>query len=66
MNNFFRTSVGNKRFRLFIENRLETYLEAKTKKEKSIVVSSIVEVFRANARPNGGGFIRKVRTEVYR
>ena len=54
---------GNVAFRTYIENSIETYAEATTKLEKSIVVSKIVEAIRS-ASPEGG-FVKKENGRWY-
>eukprot|EP00546_Thalassionema_frauenfeldii_P011727 CAMPEP_0178928732 /NCGR_PEP_ID=MMETSP0786-20121207/20106_1 /TAXON_ID=186022 /ORGANISM="Thalassionema frauenfeldii, Strain CCMP 1798" /LENGTH=132 /DNA_ID=CAMNT_0020604707 /DNA_START=194 /DNA_END=589 /DNA_ORIENTATION=+ len=49
--------VGNRRFRIIIENHCESYDKAKTKSDKSAIVLSIIRSIR-NA---GGNFIRRNR-----
>ena len=51
--------VGNRRFRIVIDNNLETYIEARTKHEKSLVVTVIVDSVRDCTTRAGGGFVRK-------
>eukprot|EP00542_Grammatophora_oceanica_P018980 CAMPEP_0194049290 /NCGR_PEP_ID=MMETSP0009_2-20130614/30234_1 /TAXON_ID=210454 /ORGANISM="Grammatophora oceanica, Strain CCMP 410" /LENGTH=193 /DNA_ID=CAMNT_0038695403 /DNA_START=238 /DNA_END=819 /DNA_ORIENTATION=+ len=46
------THPGNKWFRSIIDEKLSTYSSAKSKLEKSVVVSSIVDTIRAKS-PNG-------------
>jgi hypothetical protein len=53
-------SVGNRRFRMCIENNLSHYVKAKSRQEKSQMVCNIVEGIKANSSP-GAGFIKKVR-----
>jgi hypothetical protein len=60
---YFNSSVGTRRFRSCINNYLNGYVAAKTKKEKSMVVTTIVDMFQKNKQPAGGGFIRKVSDE---
>jgi hypothetical protein len=52
-------SVGNRRFRICIENNLSNYVKAKSRQEKSQIVCSIVEGVKAKS--SGAGFIKKVR-----
>lgn len=54
---------GNKRFRVLIQESLEKYSEAKTKIEKSIIVSDIVSAIR-EASPNGG-FVKEENGVFY-
>jgi hypothetical protein len=50
-------SVGNVRFRRIVENRVDEYSAAKTKLDKSAILSSIVTDVRRTS-PNGG-FVKK-------
>ena len=50
--------VGNRRFRLVILMNLEKYHNAKNKVEKSIIVTSIVDLIREGS-PVNGGFVKK-------
>jgi hypothetical protein len=52
-------SVGNRRFRVCIENNLGRYLKAKTKQEKTDIVSSVYTSMSSSS-PHGG-FVKKVR-----
>jgi hypothetical protein len=52
--------VGNRRFRVCIENNLEKYAEAKTKLDKSLIVMSIVDNIREASKKQGGGFVKHV------
>jgi hypothetical protein len=54
---FFFLLVGNKRFKVCINNFLETYMKASSRSEKSAVISSIVTSIRESSA-NGGGFVR--------
>ena len=52
--------VGNRRFRYCIENNLPTYVRAKSKHERSLIVTIIVDAIRdSNAGGIGTGFVRK-------
>ena len=53
--------VGNRRFKICIENHLHKFIEASCKKSKSYVVTIIVNTIRASSQAEGGGFIRKDR-----
>lgn len=48
-------NVGNRRFRVSVSLALDRYLKASTRKEKSIVIRSVVEVVRLN----GGRFLQE-------
>lgn len=50
--------VGNRRFRLVILMNLEKYHNAKNKVEKSVIVTSIVDLIREGS-PVNGGFVKK-------
>jgi hypothetical protein len=52
------SSVGNKRLRGVVDKNLARYIKAKSKHEKSQIVSDIVNTIRNNA--GVGGFIKKV------
>lgn len=54
-------AVGNRRFKICVENHLHAYIEASCKKSKSLVVTRIVDTIRASSQAEGGGFIRKDR-----
>lgn len=56
--NFFFT-VGNRRFRVCISNNLIAYESAKSKHQKSIVVTKIVDVINECSTQERGGFVRK-------
>lgn len=49
--------VGNRRFRVIIENHCETYNNAKTKSDKSAIVLSILR----SIRDSGGNFVQRNR-----
>lgn len=49
--------AGNHRFRVTIDIYLQRYSKAKTKLEKSIIVMSIVDIFRQNSPT--GGFVKR-------
>mmetsp|Transcript_8044 Transcript_8044/g.12753 ORF Transcript_8044/g.12753 Transcript_8044/m.12753 type:complete len:419 (+) Transcript_8044:61-1317(+) len=51
--------VGNRRFRMAIDNHLDSYMKVKSRQQKSKIVTSIVEGIKKSAGCNGGGFIRK-------
>lgn len=50
--------TGNRRFRITIDMSLRKYSEAETKLQKSLIVMSIVDMFRSNSAL-GGGFVRQ-------
>lgn len=62
------TLVGNRRFRETIDRNLDRYLQVRSRREKSIIVSEIVGTIRSVSNAmmslSGGGFVRKVRTTV--
>eukprot|EP00980_Cylindrotheca_fusiformis_P005561 scaffold1177_cov79-Cylindrotheca_fusiformis.AAC.3 len=49
--------VGNRRFRLCIENNIQSYSAAKSRSEKSAIISEIVTSIRESST-QGGGFVR--------
>ena len=51
--------VGNRRFRVCIDNNLNTYMAAKSKHEKSTVVTVIVDAVKESSTQGRGGFVRK-------
>jgi hypothetical protein len=53
--------VGNRRFRICIENHVHTYRNAKTRQDKSCVITSIVRSIK-DSSPQTGGFVMKVNT----
>jgi hypothetical protein len=53
-------NVGNRRFRVSVSLALDRYLKASTRKEKSIVIRSVVHVVRRN----GGRFLQESRNRV--
>jgi len=55
--------AGNKRFRAIVESYLEEYSKATSKVEKSVVVSTIIDLVR-EASPNGG-FVKKEKGRWY-
>ena len=50
--------IGNRRFRVMLDLMLPTYTEAKTKPDKSAIVSTIIDRVRSLCGSNGAGFIR--------
>eukprot|EP00539_Tryblionella_compressa_P009357 CAMPEP_0178792194 /NCGR_PEP_ID=MMETSP0745-20121128/8389_1 /TAXON_ID=913974 /ORGANISM="Nitzschia punctata, Strain CCMP561" /LENGTH=479 /DNA_ID=CAMNT_0020450357 /DNA_START=114 /DNA_END=1553 /DNA_ORIENTATION=+ len=51
--------VGNRRFRICIQNNLQAYIKAKSKHTRSAVVSCIVDAIRECRTDNVGGFVRR-------
>ncbi len=51
--------VGNRRFRVCVENFVDTYVNSKTRQEKSTVISNIVKMINDNDENKQGGFIMK-------
>ena len=56
--------IGNRRFRLTVENHVPQYLKANNRQAKSDVISSVVRAIR-RATGRKGGFVMKVRVVVY-
>jgi hypothetical protein len=52
-------TVGNRRFRICIDNNLKTYVDATSKHAKSMVVTGIVDTVRESSTQRQGGFVRK-------
>ena len=52
--------VGNRRFRITIDNHLDKYMEVKSRQQKSKIVTTIVDGIKKSAGEEGGGFVRKV------
>jgi hypothetical protein len=52
------TIVGNKRFKICIENYLRSHTKAATRSAKSAVISDIVSSIRESSAQEGGGFVR--------
>jgi hypothetical protein len=52
--------IGNRRFRLCINDNLDKYASAKTKPQQSDIVRSIVADVRDKCKETGGGFVRRV------
>lgn len=48
---------GNKKYRKSVEFFLERYSNAKSKVDKSVIVSAIIDTVRSRA--DGGGFVKK-------
>lgn len=55
----YHNSVGNRRFRISIDNNLEAYTKAKTKHERSTVVTTVVGAIMGCRLDGRGGFIKK-------
>jgi hypothetical protein len=53
--------IGNRRFRLCVENHVPAYLQANNRQAKSDVISSVVRSIR-RATGRKGGFVMKVRS----
>lgn len=53
-------AVGNRRFRVTIDNHLDKYMEVKSRQQKSRIVTTIVDNIKRSAGKEGGGFVRKV------
>lgn len=51
--------VGNRRFRMIIDEHLDTYMEVMSRSQKTKIVTTIVRNIRSNAAQSGGGFVRK-------
>jgi hypothetical protein len=56
--------AGNRIFRTIVETTLEQYAAAPTKQEKTIIVSSIIQLFQEKSLV--GGFVREVDGIWYR
>ncbi|KAL3941990.1 MAG: hypothetical protein SGBAC_003733 [Bacillariaceae sp.] len=56
----FQEHVGNKRFKVCIENNLDIYLNASSRIARSAIITDIVNGIRAG----GGGFVRYDQTEM--
>jgi hypothetical protein len=52
--------IGNRRFRLCVDNHVERYLSARNRQEKSDVISSIVRAIQRSSSNGKGGFVMKV------
>lgn len=54
-------SVGNRWFRKLVDSQIDHYTQTKSRREKSQIVTSIVESIRKGAAESssGGGFVRK-------
>jgi hypothetical protein len=52
--------IGNRRFRLCINDNLDKYASAKTKPQQSEIVRSIVNCVRDKCKETGSGFVRQV------
>jgi hypothetical protein len=54
------TTVGNRRFRVCIENNLSSYEKARSKHQRSLVVTIIVDAIQdSNSSCDGVGFVRR-------
>eukprot|EP00980_Cylindrotheca_fusiformis_P012506 scaffold3073_cov66-Cylindrotheca_fusiformis.AAC.21 len=53
----YSVKVGNRRFRICIENNLQSYSNAKCRSKKSAIISDIVTSIRESSS-HGGGFVR--------
>eukprot|EP00980_Cylindrotheca_fusiformis_P031351 scaffold26214_cov142-Cylindrotheca_fusiformis.AAC.2 len=51
--------IGNRRFRICIANNLRTYENAKSKHQKSLVVTTIVDAVKESSTQERGGFVRR-------
>jgi hypothetical protein len=56
------SSVGNKHFRGVVDKNLARYVKAKSRLQKSQIVSDIVNTMRNNA--GTGGFVKKVKNSI--
>lgn len=54
------SSVGNRRFRICIDNNVRSYTGANSKQLRSAIVTNIVESIRGSSTQAGGGFVRQV------
>ena len=54
---------GNRRFRILVDLNLEKYENAKTKFDKSVIVTGILDAVR-EASISGGGFVRQVSADT--
>jgi hypothetical protein len=52
--------IGNRRFRLCVENHVKAYMKARNRQAKSDVISAVVRSIR-RATGKRGGFVMKVR-----
>jgi hypothetical protein len=57
--NYVLSIVGNRRFRMIIDQHLDTYMEVMSRSQKTKIVTTIVKNIRTNAAQSGGGFVRK-------
>jgi hypothetical protein len=49
--------IGNRRLRILVANKLEAYVSAPTRRDKSDIISEVAEQVRQGC--HGGGFVRK-------
>ncbi|CAJ1967795.1 unnamed protein product [Cylindrotheca closterium] len=52
-----KSHVGNRRFKVIVQNYLSSYVKAKSRSLKSAVISDIISVIRSKSTHNGG-FVR--------
>ena len=57
--------IGNRRFRICVENHVDSYLSAKSRLDKSNVISSVVRSIQQSSNHEAGGFIMKVRKKTH-
>lgn len=50
--------VGNKRFKISVENHLNSYIKAPTRTAKSAIITNLVSSIRESSTTIGGGFVR--------
>ena len=62
---FCTSHPGNIDFKRIIQSHLDVYANAPSKLDKSIVVSSIIEMVRTQS-PLNGGFLKRTRTGEFR
>ena len=55
---------GNKRLRLLVNQKLELYAAARSKFQKTLITTSIIDQVRDPAH-KGGAFVRKVRLGIF-
>lgn len=51
-------AVGNRRFRICIENHLGSYIKAQSRIAKSAIITNLVSTIRESSTQPGGGFVR--------
>ena len=54
--------VGNKRLRMLVDSKLDQYSAARSKFQKTLITTSIIDEVREKI-DNGGAFVRKVGTD---